>query len=236
MHKFANFRDVAAGLPTGLLNPGVLLRSDAPLTGYPKPSGAMKWPPATVIDLRHPSETSEPHPLKMSASVHTVSLLDPARPGSGGPDTGDMLKLFYHRLLEEYGAANLVRAVGITAASPGPVLVHCLAGKDRTGVAVALLLRLTGIERELVAAEYLLTNLNQVALAQRVEAHNIASGVQSPTDPPLQPSAVLAPATAIAEVLDFWDAYPGGVTAWYLDHCGTESNIAKLIQLLRTSP
>lgn len=39
-----------------------------------------------------------------------------------------------------------------------PVLFHCTAGKDRTGVAAALLLRTLGVSREDILADYLLTN------------------------------------------------------------------------------
>jgi len=40
----------------------------------------------------------------------------------------------------------------------GPVLVHCLAGKDRTGVAVALFHAMMGVHADDIAADYLLTN------------------------------------------------------------------------------
>ena len=39
-----------------------------------------------------------------------------------------------------------------------PVLFHCTAGKDRTGVAAALILRTLGVSREDILADYLLTN------------------------------------------------------------------------------
>lgn len=39
-----------------------------------------------------------------------------------------------------------------------PVLFHCTAGKDRTGVAAALILRALGVSREDIVADYLLTN------------------------------------------------------------------------------
>ncbi len=38
-----------------------------------------------------------------------------------------------------------------------PVFLHCSAGKDRTGVAVGLLLRLLGVEEKLILEEYLLS-------------------------------------------------------------------------------
>ena len=42
--------------------------------------------------------------------------------------------------------------------APGGFLVHCTAGKDRTGVAAALVLLALGVPREAVVADYLLTN------------------------------------------------------------------------------
>jgi protein-tyrosine phosphatase len=42
--------------------------------------------------------------------------------------------------------------------SDAPLVIHCTAGKDRTGVAAALILLALGVRRELVVADYLLTN------------------------------------------------------------------------------
>lgn len=51
------------------------------------------------------------------------------------------------------------RTVTTSAGQPGAVsLVHCMAGKDRTGVAVALLQRLLGVDHEAIVEEYLKTN------------------------------------------------------------------------------
>jgi protein-tyrosine phosphatase len=44
------------------------------------------------------------------------------------------------------------------AEQPGASLVHCLAGKDRTGIAVALLHDMLGVHRDDLLADYLLTN------------------------------------------------------------------------------
>lgn len=40
-----------------------------------------------------------------------------------------------------------------------PLIVHCTAGKDRTGVICALVLSLCGVEDEIVAHEYALTEV-----------------------------------------------------------------------------
>ena len=39
-----------------------------------------------------------------------------------------------------------------------PVLIHCTSGKDRTGVVVAALLTIVGIERSMIIKEYLLSD------------------------------------------------------------------------------
>jgi protein-tyrosine phosphatase len=39
-----------------------------------------------------------------------------------------------------------------------PILVHCTAGKDRTGVAISLLMEAVGVDRETIMEEFLLTN------------------------------------------------------------------------------
>lgn len=58
-------------------------------------------------------------------------------------------------------AAGIIRVIG---SSEGvPVLIHCAAGKDRTGVAIALVLSVAGVPAEEIAREYGL-NADRVAL------------------------------------------------------------------------
>jgi len=47
--------------------------------------------------------------------------------------------------------------------TPGPTLVHCAAGKDRTGIAVALLQSALGVHSDDIMADFLLTNLAAAA-------------------------------------------------------------------------
>jgi protein-tyrosine phosphatase len=51
-----------------------------------------------------------------------------------------------------------------------PAIVHCTAGKDRTGVFVALLLDLLGVEREQVIADYAKTTANMPGILERIRA------------------------------------------------------------------
>lgn len=49
---------------------------------------------------------------------------------------------------------SVVGALRAIAQAPGVALVHCAAGKDRTGTTVALALSLAGAEREAIVADY----------------------------------------------------------------------------------
>ncbi|MEX2047407.1 MAG: tyrosine-protein phosphatase [Chloroflexota bacterium] len=58
-------------------------------------------------------------------------------------------------------AAQIVAMMRAVAGSAsGGVLIHCLAGKDRTGIAVALLLGVVGVPEDDIAADYSLSVAN----------------------------------------------------------------------------
>ena len=51
-----------------------------------------------------------------------------------------------------------------------PVVLHCTAGKDRTGVSTAFLLSILGVSRDVIEADYLLTNLDTERQADFIES------------------------------------------------------------------
>jgi protein tyrosine/serine phosphatase len=55
----------------------------------------------------------------------------------------------------------------IAAVAGAPVVLHCAAGKDRTGVVTALLLSLLGADREEIVADYLATARNMPRIIER---------------------------------------------------------------------
>ncbi|HEY3696302.1 tyrosine-protein phosphatase [Phenylobacterium sp.] len=71
--------------------------------------------------------------------------------------------------------ARYLRAL---AEAPGPVLVHCTAGKDRTGLACALTHHIAGVGRDDLLADYLLTN-DEARIARRVEVMSGWIGAKS---------------------------------------------------------
>jgi hypothetical protein len=63
---------------------------------------------------------------------------------------------------------QVVSALRTIAGSAGAVLVHCAAGKDRTGVVVALALSAVGVRREAIVADYVATGERTEALVERL--------------------------------------------------------------------
>jgi protein-tyrosine phosphatase len=68
------------------------------------------------------------------------------------------------------GAPNIGKVLGELAKADGPALIHCSAGKDRTGVTVAILMTLLGASREDVYHEYMRSNESIDAQMQRQSA------------------------------------------------------------------
>lgn len=70
-----------------------------------------------------------------------------------------MMPEFYRRVIIDQNArlyGSLLRQFADTANLPA--VVHCTAGKDRTGVAAALLLTVLGVPEETIVADYALSN------------------------------------------------------------------------------
>jgi protein-tyrosine phosphatase len=68
---------------------------------------------------------------------------------------------FYRHTIIDHGAAALGKLLRL-AAEPAnlPILFHCTAGKDRTGIAAALFLHICQVPRSIILADYSLTNLS----------------------------------------------------------------------------
>ena len=64
-----------------------------------------------------------------------------------------------YRMIAEEGTSSYQQLMEVVLdESNWPVLIHCNAGKDRSGVGIALILEAMGVDRETIMDEYLLTN------------------------------------------------------------------------------
>jgi hypothetical protein len=224
-----NLRDIGGRLATGgrAVAAGRVLRSAVPRADDRGPDGH-DWPPSLVIDLRSPAEVGGAHPLEAAgARVVNLPLLAALRPGVAPADSLAML----YRIVLDTAAPELVKLVAEVAHEPGTTLIHCAAGKDRTGISIALLLRLVGVSRDDVMHDYRLT---EHALAEIDGRLRPATSASSPvasghTYPP--GFAHVSP-EAIEAVLDVWDEHPAGVEGWFVDAGGSSEVLDQLRRTL----
>lgn len=141
------------------------------------------------------------------------------------PTLGDL----YVSMLGQ-GAASFAELARLVAAAtddpPTAVLVHCTAGKDRTGVAVALLLDSVGADRAAVVADYSSSAANLAGpWADRMRA--MVTGMGVPLTPPVDALLTGTPPEAIEQALAWVDEHGG--SAAYLRSGGlTEDELAAL--------
>jgi protein-tyrosine phosphatase len=197
----------------------------------------------TVVDLRSSAElTSEgPAPLDAVPGVrhahHSVlpeigSATDAAAEAlllrkdqdksrfPGDPVCGHYLGYLEDRPDQVVGALRSI------AHAPGAALVHCAAGKDRTGVVVALALTAADVRAQAVIADYAATGERAEAVLSRLR--------RSPTyardlDGKSAESHRPRPET-MAAFLEQMDARHGGVLRWLADHGFSDDDL----DLLRT--
>jgi len=76
------------------------------------------------------------------------------------PTPAESTRAVYLEMLELFRPRFAAAVAAVGDAPDGGVLVHCHAGKDRTGLVVALLLAVAGVESSAIAADYALSGAN----------------------------------------------------------------------------
>jgi protein tyrosine/serine phosphatase len=118
---------------------------------------------ARVVDLRFDDELAADAPRHLPVEVVRVPLVrfdaqDRAlleeRAAALAP--AEYLEWSYLHVLDEF-RGNFGRAVRAIAESDGTVCVHCMGGRDRTGLVTALLLRVAGVSAADIAEDYWLS-------------------------------------------------------------------------------
>ena len=148
-----NFRDAAACSPSTTfpaLSRGLLFRSGA-LNALDCDAWKVldRRGVNTVIDLREPAEAAAA-PDNAPPGLRVIS--SPVYQGRIPLDLP--LTELYHGLLQDCGQALADAVRHVIRHLHGGVLVHCAAGKDRTGLVIALLLSAVGADRETVIRDY----------------------------------------------------------------------------------
>lgn len=229
---FVNARDVGGLVvdSTRRTRRGVLYRSELPLHGDQAPE-LDPWPPATVCDLRSEGELHGCHPLDTPATTVLVTPLvaeaDPARMVAD-PDPPKLIDV-YESIFATCGdkVARIAQAV---ATSPGPTLIHCAGGKDRTGVAVAVLLSAVGVRRAEIVKDFLIAPGLVTLIHDRLVAaeHPGRRDMVRQRLRTCDPWLVDTPALAIEIFLDRLESHDGGAAGWLLRWGLDEADLSAL--------
>ena len=176
---------------------------------------------STQIDLRRPDEAREQGkgPLEAVGARYINIAVIP----EGGTDqlsrlvgdTGISGKRYLGYL--EFGPSSWLKMFEIFAdAGSLPVVLHCTAGKDRTGVSTAFLLSVLGVSRDWIEADYLLTNLDTARQADFIES---TVGYPEGVDRESMLLAAGVPEDAMKDFLDGVEAKWGSAVG-YLEEIG----------------
>ncbi len=155
-----NFRD-AGGWPAAggmTMRQGVLYRGDAPerLTADGRATVAALGL-TCVVDLRQKRFVEISFGFADDAVTHHIELVDQMIDYTRPPRLEEPVDLasMYIDLISR-SRPQLVRAIEVIAdhIDHGPVLVHCTAGKDRTGLVVALIQAALGVSLDSIADDF----------------------------------------------------------------------------------
>lgn len=173
-----NARDLV-GTPTAdgsrRIRPGALMRAESP-----HPLDAVGWQVVadhgvrTAIDLRSGFERAA-GPYGSAAAIAGIEVVVPAFEDGllEDPEFLDWAQtgvlgcaLYYPRFLERWPDRTAAAVRAAARARPGGLLLHCVGGRDRTGLLTALLLRVAGVGVDRVVDDYLLTDERYAAAGE----------------------------------------------------------------------
>lgn len=212
-----NFRDVGGyACSGGVVKTGVLFRSD----GLARVDDAGRAVLAahdvrTVIDLRDEYEVAAMPDALDGLDVTMLSL--PVFEGSGASHTEGVITLeaLYERMVVQHASVLMQAIRDIAEARDGAVVVHCTAGKDRTGVVIALALLAIGVPRDVVVEDYAATQANLAgdwldAMVARLVDYDV------PDTPQIRMLMGGSPATAMDSLIDLLEQHYGSVREYLL--------------------
>ena len=194
---------------------------------------------SAVIDLRHPDEMGTLGAAKTALAGTSVVY----RNASLVPHS-DTYRAYLDRVTELYGPTpsaeryrylltvagdEIARAFDLFSdRSAYAVIVHCTAGKDRTGIVIALLLELLGVSRDQIAEDYELSNESIPRLIEYLEAKG-----RRPDLPREQWEArLVTPAERIAELLELVDRDYGSARDYLTANGVSEESLHRIVDLL----
>ncbi len=121
-------------------------------------------------------------------------------------------------------ADSVLDTLRLIAQTDGATIVHCAAGKDRTGVVVAIALAEVGVQRDAIVADYARSAERIEGIFDRLRSTRTYAGDMANASADQH-----APrAATIERLLDVLDTEYGGAPGWLRAHGWTEADAAAL--------
>jgi protein-tyrosine phosphatase len=205
--------------PRGPVRPGRLFRSANP--DALSPTGWRElhsYGIRTVVDLRNDYEVAATTSRPLEVTVVRRPIEDQSD-GEFMAVWGDRLGTpeYYPEVLRLWPALVSDAIGAIADAPPGGVLMHCMAGRDRTGMIAAMILELLGVRRDQIAQNYA-RSARDIDAWWRIHGGPKGSMTDSELDAYVDAAAAL--------LNDFLDEFP--VRDYVLDAGVTPDQLARL--------
>ena len=136
-----------------------------------------------------------------------------------------LMKELYHALVTEQ-APRFAELFALLLNNDAPLVLHCTAGKDRTGVAAALILLALGVPRPVVLQDYLLTNVH----------YRHPPLPRSETPPEVLAVLWRVQEDFLATALQAVDAQPGGMAGFLHQRLGLDAAALDLLAARYLAP
>lgn len=177
----------------------------------------------TIVDLRSADELErEPNPFRDIAGVRYEHrpLNDPGIT-SRISEIEDSTERY--RVMLDGNGARIASIFEVLATAERTVLFHCFAGRDRTGIVAAMLLRIAGVPDDVIVADYALSDERLVAFYDDLRAK------QTPEQRERMDRSIVEADATIRGTLEHLDSRYGGVERYLTGH-GLSSALVQRIR------
>ena len=188
-----------------------------------------------IVDLRWDEELEADPPLELRVQVAHIPLFGSRRDMDEINEIVAELdspvasrRVTYLECLDRFGAGFAGAVEAVAACNDRAVVVHCAGGVDRTGLVVALLLRLAGVAPAEIAADYALSEQNWAPFTEEWIA-----AAESEKERRMRRLLAPVPAQVMLETLETLEATHGDVRGYLRSVGASEEALDRVHARLR---